>query len=493
MKRSRICLTFGIALSTAMPAFTQTKPEDVAAAATPVAYVYVGNAKGVDLYDAASNGQLTLVKGSPFQTSGLAIGSNRSSFISLGTYYVHSYAVSSTGTIGDQVSTINTQDYPDDGNCGEQPFGTIGLANLDHTGRNLYVLFSNDYGECSAAAIQTYNISKSGDLTFDGAIATGTNAGSGLFQAPTIIGTDTFAYAAGYFDCCGLPPGWSGYVRESNGEMQNLTFDLSGFNTDPFGYVPFYVTADPTNHLAAILSYNYGEEQYDPPQLASYTVNSQGDLSTTATAKNMPYTDVENPGVLNMSPKGNLLAVGGYGLQVFHFNGADPITPYSKILTNAAINEIHWDNNNHLYALSVAQTSTTLSFNASGATNVTIMGSDGSSYSVGDCSGGCSGDMLVSPTVTTTYTLSGTGGNGKTASASTTVTVNSEPKAKETKPASNGSSAPVLTISAYPPSITTYSRLFVYTVTPTSITEAPGSPYTLSSPGVDALIVVPKL
>jgi hypothetical protein len=101
--------------------------------------------------------------------------------------------------------------------------------------------------------------------------------------------------------------------------------------------------------------------------------------------------------------------------------------------------------------------------------------------------------MLVSPTVTTTYTLSGTGGNGKKASASTTVTVNSEPKAKETKPVSHESSAPALTISASPTSITTYSRLFVYTVTPTNITEAPGSPYTLTGPGVDALIVVPKI
>src|SRR6202034_502280 len=140
------------------------------------------------------------------------------------------------------------------------------------------------------------------------------------------------------------------------------------FGTDPFGYVPVYVTADATNHLAAILFYNYGEEQYDPPQLASYTVNSERDLSTTATAKNMPYTHVETPGLLNMPPKGNLLAVGGYGLQVFHFNGADPITSYSKLLTNAAINQIHWDNDNQLYALSVAQTFTTLSFSASGAT-----------------------------------------------------------------------------------------------------------------------------
>jgi hypothetical protein len=89
--------------------------------------------------------------------------------------------------------------------------------------------------------------------------------------------------------------------------------------------------------------------------------------------------------------------------------------------------------------------------------------------------------------------MSGTNGSGGKASAATTVTVNSEPEAKKTDHTSDGSSGAALTISAYPSSITTYSRFFVYTVTPTSIKEAPGSPHTLSSPGVDALIVVPKL
>jgi hypothetical protein len=56
-----------------------------------------------------------------------------------------------------------------------------------------------------------------------------------------------------------------------------------------------------------------------------------------------------------------LLAVGGWsskssdpaaqGLQVFHFNGADPVTPYTKALTKSQIYQIRWDNNDHLYAL----------------------------------------------------------------------------------------------------------------------------------------------
>jgi hypothetical protein len=104
-------LIFCLAVLSAGPAFSQTSSEKAISntAAAPVAYVYVGTSKGVDLYDAASNGKLTLVKGSPFQTSGLAIGSNGKYFISLGTDFIHSYAVTSSGAIGKQVSTINTQ------------------------------------------------------------------------------------------------------------------------------------------------------------------------------------------------------------------------------------------------------------------------------------------------------------------------------------------------------------------------------------------------
>jgi hypothetical protein len=43
---------------------------------------------------------------------------------------------------------------------------------------------------------------------------------------------------------------------------------------------------------------------------------------------------------------------GTAGLQVFHFNGAYPITHYTATLTKTPINSVHWDNANHLYALS---------------------------------------------------------------------------------------------------------------------------------------------
>jgi hypothetical protein len=56
---------------------------------------------------------------------------------------------------------------------------------------------------------------------------------------------------------------------------------------------------------------------------------------------------------MKMSPSGRLLAVGGLqGLQIFHFNGANPITHYTGLLTSDPIAQMFWDNHNHLYAIS---------------------------------------------------------------------------------------------------------------------------------------------
>jgi hypothetical protein len=54
-----------------------------------------------------------------------------------------------------------------------------------------------------------------------------------------------------------------------------------------------------------------------------------------------------------MSPSGELLAVAGTGgLQIFHFNGANPITPYTGPLTTDQVDKMFWDKDNHLYAIS---------------------------------------------------------------------------------------------------------------------------------------------
>jgi hypothetical protein len=55
------------------------------------------------------------------------------------------------------------------------------------------------------------------------------------------------------------------------------------------------------------------------------------------------------------SPKGNLLALAGTGgLQVFHFNGGNPITPYAGLLATHGIEQIRWDTHDHLYGISMS-------------------------------------------------------------------------------------------------------------------------------------------
>jgi hypothetical protein len=68
----------------------------------------------------------------------------------------------------------------------------------------------------------------------------------------------------------------------------------------------------------------------------------------------MPTVSVGSVTAVGMAPSGKqLLAVGGStGLQVFHFNGASPITHDTGLLTSSYIDEIRWDNANHLYAIS---------------------------------------------------------------------------------------------------------------------------------------------
>jgi hypothetical protein len=62
-----------LALVSATPVFTQTPSVEAtpeATAAALVAHVYVQTTNGVNVFDATSAGKLTLVKGSPFSTTG---------------------------------------------------------------------------------------------------------------------------------------------------------------------------------------------------------------------------------------------------------------------------------------------------------------------------------------------------------------------------------------------------------------------------------------
>ena len=96
-----LCLA-ALCPATAFPQVDSDVSSAATPAAAPVAYVYVGTTNGVYLYNAASNGSLSLVSGSPFPITGSTVGSNGKYFVSLGTAYLRSYPVASNGAIKGQ-------------------------------------------------------------------------------------------------------------------------------------------------------------------------------------------------------------------------------------------------------------------------------------------------------------------------------------------------------------------------------------------------------
>jgi 6-phosphogluconolactonase (cycloisomerase 2 family) len=233
---------------------------------------------------------------------------------------------------------------------------------LDHTGSTLYDGDANPDCNDRTAAYQFFAVQKSsGKLTF-------------LNHTPisdvgqpelSFTGNNQFAYGG---TCSPYnTPYLSAFRRNSDGSLSPLgNPDGSNVHTPPTPpssdeYYCLYSTAsDPENHVAMSVQLIDKNSHYDgPAQIATFTADSSGYLNTTSTYANMLKVAGSVGGVaLSMSPSGKLLAVAGNrGLQVFHFNGANPVTPYTGLLTTASINQIFWDNNNHLYATSFSPAS----------------------------------------------------------------------------------------------------------------------------------------
>jgi hypothetical protein len=348
--RFAVCLvalvcTLGI-WSQTPAAQTDENASDAASAA--VAHVYVGNSNHVYAYSAAADGKLTPVPGSPFNASLSWMGTSE--------HYLYGYE--GTGT------TIASFSMAADGALRQ-------VATTD-TG-NFYSNCCGPYD--SGFRIEAFRINDSnGELTFLGNTGTSWLSYPGLSSYEgtnlSILGNDKFAYLPVNFFF--LPPpsarvpvpddgGWvcefSMYQRLSSGELVDSSATYAtpaapNNGSDAGGYCPVSAATDPTDHLAIMLDAIDGDSgnTYGPTVIASYTADANGNLTTTSTYHNMPVSE-PGSGFMRMSPSGKLLAVGGSGLELFHFNGANPVTKYKMLLATESINLIYWDNNNHMYAI----------------------------------------------------------------------------------------------------------------------------------------------
>jgi hypothetical protein len=310
-------------------------------------------------FTAYSNGTLKSVSGSPYSSTLCATSPNsivvngNTLFVSSGTQ-IFSYAITaSTGALK-QSGVIDTSgDNPD-------PNDTyiIGMV-LDHTGANVYVLYS-DEGNEGPDYLLNYKVS-SGKLSF---VAATPSTGPGIYASdewhvPTVSSNNEFLYGTYNSGIFGANRGFAVWQRASNGTL-TVPQDFAA-KGGPVGWSPFVgydltpngAKADPSGHVAVLMESEAGppEGTLGNPQIATYTVSSTGNLSTTSTATNMPYADIGSFYDMNMAPSGKILAIAGTGgLEVFHFNGASPATTFGWLSRHPQY-LLHWDDANHLYSL----------------------------------------------------------------------------------------------------------------------------------------------
>ena len=335
---------------------TTAQPHTSGQAGKSVAYVYVnvteGNTAEIYGFAADSNGGLSGIQGSPFPgfaDVGYWTGKNGYLFATDGTpdaTYIFSYLVSSIG-VPRKVAKIKVAG---------QNVGVCCLF-LDRTSEDLYD-YEVDYGGNNY--YRSFRIDNStGRLTYLGGLNVGFDSGPG--GKMTFAGDNLYAFSAYNFCYYSCYWGVLGAHRNSKGK---LTGDSKAGGNPPTAkdgdaYLADYAGADPTHHVAIAVQavsqiYPFGNDGL--PQLATYTVHSDGSLTTDSAYWNMPTTANQGywgPYDVEISPSGKLLAVAGTaGLEVFHFNGGKPITPYTGLLTNDEIEQCLWDNDNHLYAIS---------------------------------------------------------------------------------------------------------------------------------------------
>jgi hypothetical protein len=342
-----------LAASFSGAALAQTDEVKPAKASPPVAYVYVSRPTHIDGFAASAKGVLTPVPGSPFLGKIQSMAVNSSLLFGSGADMtnVYSFHVASDGALTPAEATnVQTHNSSD---C-----GGLGPPLLDHTGDSLYVGVNTGGSgpgfDCADGSFESFSIEKkTGSLKYLGI----TGDIFGFFGQLSFIGNNKFAYGASCTpEAAGVAFDLAGFERKSSGD---LIYSIDGPTPTPQEPDSFYCTlgssSDPSDHVAVVLQSisNETDESNGPPQLATYSADSHGNLTTKSTFENMPATEVTSISDVEMAPSGKELVVGGQGFQLFHFNGSSPLTALTGLeQSSVQFQQFRWDKAGHLYALS---------------------------------------------------------------------------------------------------------------------------------------------
>ena len=357
-----LSLTASLALASTLALVPRAKAQTTPSA--PVANVYVQVSNGVNVYNTASNGRLTLVAGSPFKITGQMAGAMANHLVSLDNENIYVYGLASNGAIEGQVGETSTQNF-----SGKQ-CGTVSFSAFDRTGQDLYVGVSGAENQnlgTQCIAIQSFKISSGGTPSYLGTIIPYNDSTSGMnvyYYQLVMSGGNQYAYAvvAGLSGTCDEPEILA-FQRESSGALELAGTQSVQYPEPPSGgwqYFPYAISVDSDNHLAVNLS----PEQNAPcgtkasPQLGSFSINSNGSIASTNTYQNMPTAVPSSGSGLEMgpiAPSNAVLPVAlGNNLQLFHFNGSSPITSMTgQIPVKGLMSFLQWDTSSHLYGLNI--------------------------------------------------------------------------------------------------------------------------------------------
>lgn len=323
-----------------------------------VAHVYVTRPTHIDGFAVSANGKLTPVPGSPFKTAQLApasIAVNKN-FLFVAeelSPIVYSYAIASNGSLK-LAATTNLLDYTKYNTCGDS---LVFPLRIDGSGSTLYTALSTCDGSVQTfdEFYQSFKIGKEGNLEYIGSSTPAEYAGGRL----ELLGTDEYGYVLNCPDPSQGTIYSSTYKRESDGLLTYVESNAIPVppSVQSAGITYFYcpdgpLAADPANHMAVAMDLESPDDGLEEIAIANYTANSRGALTTKSTLENMPLAQQNlDVYVTSIAPTGKLLAVGGTGFQLFHFNGANPVTAYSALLqSNDLIGGFAWDQSNHLFA-----------------------------------------------------------------------------------------------------------------------------------------------
>ena len=310
----------------------------------PVAFVYVsalqGTSSEINAYAAAADGRLMAVAGSPFSGNGDYLAANGKWLFTTDTVNIYSFAIAEEGALT-QVSSIDAQQYND-----STTGGPISLF-FDRSGVTLYD--EDIYWDGANNNYQAFDWSRgTGALSY---LAATSSVSAAWITPLSFTGNNLDGYGA---SCVRGGQYVYGFGRGSDGTLTPLNITPIIPTAVVGGYCPYLAATDPANNVAISLTpTDDGYTPIGPVQIAVYTADGAGDLTTNSTSANMPPAAVGAVYDMKISPSGKLLAISGTnGLQVFHFNGANPATRFTPLMTKDEVDQMFWDDADHLYAIS---------------------------------------------------------------------------------------------------------------------------------------------